>query len=147
MNRKGFTLIELLGTIVILALVMAIAGFSVTNIIKSSKKENYELLIKNIKDSAELYYQECKFGNPIGVSCTSSSGGYTISLGDLVKYGYLSGNSKMKDENGLSNKAKLINPDDTNDISSCTINIKYNSGKIIVEAASRPTESCPKTYN
>ena len=59
-NTKGFTLVELIATIVLLSLVMGIGAFSITQIIKSAKEKDYKLLIENINNAAELYYQECK---------------------------------------------------------------------------------------
>ncbi len=61
MNNGGFTLVELLATIVLLALVIGIASYSINAIIKNSQEKNYQLLINNIYDATEVYYQECKF--------------------------------------------------------------------------------------
>ena len=54
MNNKGFTLVELIATIVVLALVMGLASYSIVGIIKRSKEKNYELLVTNI-------LLDCKF--------------------------------------------------------------------------------------
>ena len=43
MNNGGFTLVELLATIVLLALVIGIASYSINAIIKNSQEKNYQL--------------------------------------------------------------------------------------------------------
>ncbi len=152
-NNKGFTLVELLGTIIILALVVSIAGFSITGILNSSKEKNYNLLIGNIKDAAELYYQECRFANNNktvnGVKCNivtiNNEKYYQVSLGSLITYGYLSGNGKTSDKENV----KLVNPKKTSDeISGCEINIKFdtNSKKVVVTPKDGSDEICPKKY-
>lgn len=142
MNRKGFTLVELIATLVILALVMSLGAYSIISIINNSKEKNYELLINNIKDGAETYYNECRFANNSGINCTKiDDGSYNISLGDMVKYGYIIGNSTNKDDD----KYTIVNPNDEENISSCSINIKYENGKIIV-SANTTSGSCPTEY-
>lgn len=136
MNRKGFTLVELLATLIILAIVMSLGTYSIINIINNSKNKNYDVLISNIKDSAETYYQECKFAQNSIITCTKDGDGYTITLGDLVTYGYLKGNSKDDEK-----KFTIVNPKDNNSIAACTINVTYNNG--IAITANNPTGSCP----
>ena len=103
LNNGGFTLVELLATIVIFAIVAGLGAFSVTAIIKNSKQKNYELLVKNIKDAAEVYYQECKYDMSKelkeadrGNYCFLAGDRYYVKLGNLVKYGHLTGNSKLE---------------------------------------------------
>ena len=136
-NNKGFTLIELIATIVILALVMGISTYSISAIIKNSKEKNYELLINNIKDAAENYYQECKYSNNTGITCSSDS---ITTLGQLVTYGYLKSNDSES-----SSSQKIVNPKDNKDITDCQIQITYNAGSIKVKA-NEPTGSCPTEY-
>ncbi len=137
MNNKGFTLVELLATIVVLALVVSIGAYSITNIIKKTKDENYKLLIEHIRSAAELYYQECKFSNNSGITCSSDG---TVTLGDLVLYGYLKGNST-----DTNDRSSLINPNDEVNISSCKIKVTYSSGKVNVSAVTT-SGSCPTEY-
>lgn len=140
LNRKGFTLVELLATIAILAIVMGIATFSITAIIKNSKEKNYQLLITNIKDAAETYYQECKYSNNTGITCSKNNtdGSLKTTLGELLTYGYLKGND-------TEGKNVITNPQKNNiDISSCSIIIKYNNGSISVENdSSIVNDTCP----
>lgn len=136
-NNLGFTLIELIATIVILTLVMGISTYSISAIIKNSKEKNYELLINNIKDAAETYYQECKYSNNTGIACSSDS---ITTLGQLVKYGYLKSNDSES-----SSSQKIVNPKDNEDITDCQIQITYNAGSIKVKA-NEPTGSCPTEY-
>lgn len=137
MNNKGFTLIELLATIVILVLVIGLGSYAITNIIKNSKDENYNLLLKNVKDAAELYYQECKFSNNSGITCNSD---WQVTLGELVQYGYLKGNSTGSDK-----KFTIVNPKDNVNIGACKIQIAYSDGKVSVGAVN-PSGSCPTAY-
>ena len=130
LNKKGFTLVELIATIVVLALVVSISAYAITNIINSAKEKNYELLIKNIKDASETYYQECKYSNNSGITCDD-----TVKLQDLVNYGYLKGNG-TKD-----NKMEIINPKDNKNIGACSIAVKNENGKLTIEG------SCPKEDN
>ena len=139
LNNKGFTLVELLATIAILALVMGIATFSITAIIKNSKEKNYQLLITNIKDAAETYYQECKYSNNTGITCNNNTdGSLKTTLGELLTHGYLKGN-------GTEGTNVITNPQKNDaDISSCSIIIKYNNGSINVENDnSTVNKNCP----
>lgn len=137
MNNKGFTLIELLATIVLLVLVMGISAFAIVSVINNSKEKNYDLLITNIKDGAEVYYQECKYANNSGITCSSNG---NVSLGDLVKYGYVKGNDQ--DNKG---KYSLVNPNDNEPINSCVINVAFSGGKVRVSAVTT-SGSCPTEY-
>lgn len=128
MNDKGFTLVELLGTIVILAIIVGISSYSIITVLSNAKKKNYELLIDEIKKASEAYYQECVYGN----KCPYTE---DISLGYLVSNGYLSSNDK--DDN-------LINPITKENISGCTITVKYDEskGKVTVVPKSKD-DICP----
>lgn len=138
MNNKGFTLIELIATILVLALVMSIASYSIINVIRSAKQKNYDLLIEQIKDASEVYFQECKYANNSGISCNSIDNGYTITLGELVTYGYLKGNDP-------DNNNSLINPLNNNNIGSCKISIIYSDGALIVNNIDSSSE-CINDY-
>lgn len=139
-NNKGFTLVELIATIVVLALVMSFGSYTIVNIINKSKEENYNLLLEEIKNAGELYYQECKYSNNSGITCVKNNNSYEIKLGDLVKYGYLKGNSS--DNNA---DYTLVNTKNDANISECKIRITYNDGKVEVESISSD-ESCPEKY-
>ena len=144
MNKKGFTLVELLATIILLAIVLSLSSIAIIGIINSSKEKNYEYLISNIKDGAEVYYQECKYSNNSRISCNLNNNGYNISLGDLVRYGYVKGNSKDN-----SKKYSLVNSYDELDISNCIVRVEYKNGKIVVTDKSSNSvsnkASCPTT--
>ena len=71
-----------------------------------------------------------------------------VTLGKLVEYGYLTGNSKINEgEDKDKYKYTLVNPNDGNLITSCIIKISYSSGsgKVNVSAVS-PSGSCPTSY-
>ena len=133
-DNKGFTLVELIATIVLLSLVMGIGAFSITQIINNAKDKDYKLLIENINNAVELYYQECKFVND---NCDT-----TITLGFLVNNGYLKGNSKIT-EGANKDKMTLVNPKTDENISGCSIKYEYKDGKIVISAIT--SENCPTT--
>ena len=53
-EKNGFTLIELLAVIAILGLLVTIAGFSVTSILKKSKKDVNDIQASKMIDAAKL---------------------------------------------------------------------------------------------
>lgn len=137
-NNKGFTLVELIATIVLLSIILSVGSYLITSIMKKSKEKDYEILINNINDAAETYYQECKHSGSSGpITCNLSS----VALGDLVEYGYLNNNGV--DEN----KNKLVNPTNNQDIGYCQISITYDkeNGKIVVVPISG--DNCPTIDN
>jgi len=144
-NKKGFTLIELIATIVILGIVASIGSYAITEIIKSSKEKNYQLLVENIETAAEMLYQDCKYvtgpssdtGNECHFYGTSPNDYLQVSLSKLITAGFLSSN-KTKEQTGV-----LYNPkEDNKEISGCIIQIKKVSGKIKVTSASSDSY-CP----
>ena len=145
-DRRGFTLVELIATLVVLALVMSIGSYTIVNLINKSKDENYKILIENINSAANLYYQECRYGDNI-VTCNGSYDSendiYTlsdVSLGMLVTNGFLKGNGE-----GDSKLTTLVNPNDNQEISGCEIKITYSNGELQVSAVN-PIGSCPGAY-
>ena len=137
MNNRGFTLVELLVSLVILTLVMSIAAYSIISTMNASKEELYNDLVENIKDSVEVYYQECYYAREniagTGIVCSN-----IISLGELVNYGYLQGNSTDSHD-----KFVLVNPKTGALITSCQIRFSYNNGKITVTNLTTVNSDCP----
>lgn len=142
LDDRGFTLVELIATMLILALVMGIGSYTITEVLKKSKEKDYNLLITNIKSGVEVYYQECKYSDSGYINCPSvlEDGYYSIKLGTLVKYGYLKGNSKDSND-----KYTLFNPNDKVDISECLIKYKYVNGTMVIINGSTGG-SCPTSY-
>lgn len=145
MNRKGFTLIELLATLVILAIVLSIGGYSIVQIMKSSKDENYNVLVKNIMSAGETYYQECKYSKETIIKMfngnepqANSFCDYNVTLNELIQHGYLTGN------NGAGNMGLVDPRDETIDLSNCSIKVSYNNGKVTV-TKNDSNANCP-TY-
>ena len=114
LNNKGFTLVEVIAVVVLLSLIVGIAGYSITAIIKNSKEKDYQLLVKEIKNSVELYYQECNF---VDNNCNSN-----ITLGFLVNSGFLKGNNVGDDD-----KSTIMNPNNNVNISQCSIKYSYKN--------------------
>ena len=141
MNRKGFTLVELLATIVILAIVVGLGSYAIVGIINTAKEKNYSLLVTNIKDASEQYYQECRYSNAAisNDMCTLNESGYVISLGQLVEYGFLKGNGTKEDDTYT-----IVNPKNDNNISDCMITVTFNNGKVVITNDLGNTNSdCP----
>ena len=145
LNNKGFTLVELIATIVILVLVMSIGSYAITGLIKKSKETNYKILIENINNAVEGYYQECKYSDVGLIDCpdAGADGYYSTTLGTLVEYGFLKGNSEVG--TGANKVMTLVNPNDNENISNCIVKYKYGDGKVIVVAGSTGG-ACPTGY-
>lgn len=148
-NNKGFTLVELIATILLLAILVGIGTYSILSIIKKSKLENYNLMITNIRSAAQSYYQECKYSKETirsmfstDAAANSFCNNYTVTLGDLVKYGYLKGNKKVT--SGTDKDKYIIENPLTGDIiSNCKIKITYNSDSSMVVTTQNLLAGCP----
>lgn len=143
LGNKGFSLIELLATIVLLSLIVGIAAYSVTTVINKSKEKDYQLLVKEIKNAVELYYQECKYSNGVGIDCPEAidfmgNDSYSITLNDLVEYGYLKANGDDEDGDGI-----LVNPIDNEYIGECSIRYMVTDGKFSFDYDDSINSSCP----
>ena len=57
-KKKGFTLIELLVTIVILAVILSVGGYFVTNAISKGKEKSYKVTLNEISSNANNYMIE-----------------------------------------------------------------------------------------
>ncbi len=157
MNNKGFTLIELLVTIILISILMTISTVSVIGLLNKSKQKSYDILIKNIETATENFYEECDNANlietKINAFCVekistipnTNNKVATVSLKDLVNYGFLKSSSKN------NNNKTVTNPKDNNDIGDCKITITKNiDNKGIVTYTITPVsntnESCPASY-
>mgnify|MGYP004507423495 CR=1 FL=1 len=126
MNRKGFTLIELLAVIILVALIGVLVIPSVIDTAKQTKQKAYDILIENIGTAAKTYFEECEYGNLSELdyegakACTiNDDNSIKTTLGTLANLGFLPTKETYED----SNKRKVSNPIDNQDISDCQIKI------------------------
>lgn len=126
MNRKGFTLVELLATVTILGLIVTIGGISIAGVMKNARKKEYELLVLQIREAVETYYQECTYG---GGSCIAQ-----IELKYLIDNGYLSPNEE----------GKLENPITHGDMKGCKISYTFTSDNKFNITGVTGDEHCPQ---
>ena len=102
MNKKGFTLIELLATIVLLAIVVAIAIPAVNTIFAKNKKNSCDNLKASIIRAAEAYISDNKYNlnwhNYNGTEITS------INYSKLYNI-----NSSVAEDDGYLNNV-IVNP-------------------------------------
>ena len=80
--KKGFTLAELIGVIVVLALISLVTIPAVSKTLKQNKIKLCETQLENILAAAKSYGAD----NVFNLSDTN-----TVTLGDLVNAGYISG--------------------------------------------------------
>ncbi len=84
MKNKGFTLAELLGVITILAIIALITTVTITNVMKSSKEELYDVQINNIIVGAKTWASSNVYSLP------ENEGEYImITLGQLKQSGFV----------------------------------------------------------
>lgn len=126
MNRKGLTLIELLAVIILVALIGVLVIPSVIDTAKKTKQKAYDILIENIGTAAKTYFEECEYGdlnNEVkygSYACTiNDDNSIKTTLGTLANLGFLPTKETYED----SNKRKVSNPIDNQDISDCQIKI------------------------
>lgn len=112
MNNKGFTLVELLGVIVVLAIVISVAFFSVNKIREDELRRIVEVKIGQIEQAAILYSQD----NPsiLTESCVVDDVYYdnyckVLTVRELINAGgnYFESGTLTQDESG--NYEDLIN--------------------------------------
>lgn len=119
MNRKGFTLIELIATIALLAVIVVISFVSISAVIKQSKVNDCESLVKSIKSAAKEYVSDNRYN-------FTSNAPLTIT-GETLN-GYLT--------------SPIVNPFDNSSIAPGSIRIKielkadYTAKNVIIEAPS-----------
>ena len=83
MNRKGFTLIELIATIAILAVIALISFVSITKVLEKSRIDNCNILVENIKTSAEEYVSDNRYNSTFVNKVDNNSNKVTITAADL----------------------------------------------------------------
>lgn len=93
MNNRGFTLIELLASIVILAIIMAIAVPGVNSISSAIRKNDRQNNIKNIEIAASKYAYD--------------TGKTLVFVDELVKEGYLLSDDDSGNINDTYNNSRL----------------------------------------
>ena len=132
MNKKGFTLIELLAVIILVALIGVLVMPTVIDTANQAKQKSYDILIKNIVTSAQTYYEECEYGNLSELdyendkACIINDNSIETTLGALANLGFLP--TKETYEN--SNKRKVSNPINNQDISECNITITKTKNEV-----------------
>lgn len=135
MNKKGFTLIELLAVIILVALIGVLVMPTVIDTANQAKQKSYDILIKNIVTSAQTYYEECEYGNLSELdyendkACIINDNSIETTLGALANLGFLP--TKETYEN--SNKRKVSNPINNQDISECNITITKTKNEVTDE--------------
>lgn len=154
MNRKGFTLIELLAVIVLIAIIIGIVAPNVIGSFTSGKEKSYEIMINNIVTASKEYYEECNYSSAAvktKIKCSdhalaSGQNGYSMTLGELVKFGYLTGTTENNDDGNTISVTKTIkNPKTQKDISACKVQIERTieegTKKVVYTVSSDLTKS------
>ncbi len=95
LNHRGFTLIELLATIVIVALVLGIGIYGVSNLVDNSKNKSKVISMSSIKESASVYSDEDSdrwiesYGDDYSYFCTT--------IEELINKGIIKKNAILPD--------------------------------------------------
>lgn len=84
MRNKGFTLAELLGVVIILGVIATIATISISNSMKNSKEELYNVQINNIISGAKTWASENVFDLP-----ANDGESITLTLAQLKQAGFV----------------------------------------------------------
>ena len=104
LNRKGFTLVELLAVIVILALIMSIAIYSISGILQSSRLDTFREsgigIISGVKQKLILA-NDIKAGVYYFDKSILESGGELTPYGDTIVYGSSSDGTAVSGASGV----------------------------------------------
>ena len=130
MNNKGFTLVELIATIALLAIIAIISFVSINAVIDSSKINECNVLVNNIKSATKEYISDNRYS-------LGEISAYKVS-GDDKKYNFST--SVLVDKKKLANP--VINPFDdnetTNDVTTSTyvdviLNSDYTVKNVVIK--------------
>ncbi len=111
-NKKGFTLIEIIITLAIVITITVVAVGSYIGVSKNKKKEEWELVKKQIETAAEQYISTNKYMYE-DLNSANDISAY-ISVGTLVKTDYLN---------------KVVDPETKKELDKCAlVEVKISSG-------------------
>ena len=129
MKKNGFTLIEILAVLIILGVVGLIVMPVVTNSLRESKDDLYNVQISNIKEAAKTWSADNMNKLP-----TTTGGNKNVNLKMLQDEGYIEEN--------------ITNPktDETFDPLKVCVNIKFN-GKKYVYTVTDGTANCTNLFS
>lgn len=102
--RKGFTLSELLVCLAILGLVIVIAIPSIIGAVNRNKERQYELMVEEIKISAEEYINE----NRNSFTTTMCTPNCIITIEELITAGKLDGDIKNPKTSENLNRSSYV---------------------------------------
>ena len=98
MKRNGFTMVELLAVITILGILSAVAVGGLTQYLDKAKKQDFEMLEKNLKTAADNYFLSHANELP------AIGGETTLTAAKLTQEDYLSG---LKDPDRTGSQCDL----------------------------------------
>lgn len=104
-NKKGFTLVEIIVSVILLALIGLIIGFSLNRSIKSQKEKSYQEFVEKVKESALLYANNTK---EIINDLNNNSSFKILKIEELINNGYLNENLIDPSINEKVNKEDLL---------------------------------------
>lgn len=114
MNKKGFTLIELIATIAILAVIALISFVSITKVLEKSRIDNCNILVENIKTSAEEYVSDNRYDSAFVSNVKVDNDGKNIVIITAAD---------------LNLKGDIINPISNETITKSTVKIEITLNK------------------
>lgn len=143
-KESGFTMVELLAVITIMGILSSIAVAGVTQYLNKAKKQDFEILEKNMKSGIDNYLVDHISGVP------SIGNSFTKTAQELVDQGYLDG-LEDPDHQGVQcdlNQSKITVTRESNselgkygEEDATTFNAKLNY-KICVVCSKRKSKSC-----
>lgn len=106
-SKKGFTLVELLAVIVVLGIVVSIGIYTITNAIRKTRENGYQVTINEIENTANDYLLE-NSGKLFFISNNDGTEYQCITIQQLIDAGYF----KNDITNSLISKDTNVNIDD-----------------------------------